>query len=683
MICGRIFPRAARLFGRRELTVRLMAALGIGLILASSSVALSFEPSQDDQGNSPEKRAQQKAQAGTAKKENPARNAAKQVQKGSVAGTGREKAVVSERPVKVVTLPIMTSGELDRLVARYLSKNDPKVQPATLTTDVEFVRRIFFDVIGRPPTPNQVESFLRDRSKEKRAQLIDLLLSSPEYGRNWAKYWRDVVMFHATNENLNRIRFDAMESWLAKRFQANAPWDEVVSELITATGRNDENGAVAFTLAHETRPVEMAGEVSRIFMGVQIQCAQCHDHKTDAWKRVQFHEFAAFFAGVRPKQVAPATNGERPVISVVVQGPRRYSMPDMNNPAKQIPIAPRFFLAGSHSKSEVALSETLDIPERRALAASYVTGQDNPWFAKAYINRIWYVLMGETFYEPIDDIGPERTPKAPEVLEPLASQWQKGGYDMRWLFRTILNTDAYQRRVRSTANAAGKTPFASSCPSRLRADQVYDALMQALAVPVDANNNMVPPNGNGRGPGQGNTPKNAQKALARLSQTDPKRLQSVSPGDPKRLLKKAQGNGAGQKAAQAVGLASQVAKKAGAPARPGGQRTLFDRLFGIDPSIANEDVVGTIPQALFLMNSPLISNRTQARPGTFLGEILSAAPSDRAALGALYLRVLSRQPTKDEVEICGRYMASVGNRAEAFEDIYWSLINTTEFVTRR
>ena len=183
-------------------------------------------------------------------------------------------------------------------------------------------------------------------------------------------------------------------------------------------------------------------------------------------------------------------------------------MPDKDNPQKQIPIAPRFFLASSKSKSEPALPETLAIPERRALAASYVTGQDNPWFARAFINRIWYALMGEAFYEPIDDIGPERTPKAVEVLDPLAEQWQKGGYDIRWLFRTILNTQAYQRRIRSTANEAGKTPFASSCPSRLRADQVYDALVQALALPAMKTAIPTSRETHASKPGQG---KNAQK----------------------------------------------------------------------------------------------------------------------------------------------------------------------------
>jgi hypothetical protein len=560
--------------------------------------------------------------------------------------------------VRSVTPPSLTSADLDGLIKQFLTSTAPKVEPATITTDIEFVRRVYFDVIGHPPTPVQVDAFLHDHGKDKRARLIETLLASPEYARNWANYWRDVISFHATNENLNRVRFDALEDWLTKRFQANTPWDTIVAGMITATGRNDENGAVAFALAHEVRPVEMAGEVSRIFMGVQIQCAQCHDHKTDVWKRRQFHEFAAFFAGSKQSQVVKGGSGEPPVFSVVTGGQRRYTMPELANPQKQIPIAPKFFLASSKTSSAPALPEALAVKERRAIAASYVTGQDNPWFAKAYINRVWYVLMGEAFYEPIDDIGPERTPRAPEVLEPLSSQWQKGGYDIRWLFRTILNTDAYQRRVRSTFNAAGKTPFASSCPSRYRADQVFDALVYALAIPLDSNGNLAP-GGNGGG---GRGPAGA---------------------DPRKLAGQAATKGGAKKAAESVGLASLAAKKPAVAKRPGGQRLLFDRLFGIDPSVPNEDVVGTIPQALWLMNGPLVNGRTQARPGTVLGEIMSMAPNPRAALSTLYMRVLSRQPTTQEVEVCSKYMMAVGNPAEAFEDIYWSLINSTEFLTRR
>jgi Protein of unknown function (DUF1549)/Protein of unknown function (DUF1553) len=549
------------------------------------------------------------------------------------------------RPERTVTPPTLTPAELDRLVERYLTKNDPKVDPAPITTDVEFVRRIYFDLVGKPPTPEEFVAFVRDRSHDKRAKLIDSLLGSPDWARSWARYWRDVIKFHATNENLGRVRFDEMEDWLADQLRAHQPWDAIAARMIAATGRNDENGAVAFPLAYDTQPVEMAGEVSRIFLGVQIQCAQCHDHKTDSWKRRQFHEFAAFFAGARQQQVAKPAPGQLPVIAVVAQPRARYTMPDKDNPAKQIPIAPRFFLTAAGSKApDAALPEGLAPAKRRELIASYITGQDNPWFARAFVNRTWYALMGEAFYEPIDDMGPERTAKAPEILEPLADQWQRGGYDVRWLYRTILNTKAYQRRVRSTATAAGKTQFASNCPSRLRADQVFEALAQALALPLDAEGHLIPP------PAQNN--KNPRPAAVK-------------------------------KAIVAAGLPLPAGKKVGPALRRGGPQMAFDRLFGVDPSISNDDVLGTIPQALFMMNSPLVNGRIAARPGTVLGQVLASTPDERSALNALYIRVLSRQPTAKEVEICGRYVASVGNPREAFEDIYWSLINSTEFVTRR
>ena len=589
--------------------------------------------------------------------------------------SGAAVAVSVKRPTRSVSPPSLTSAELDELVTRYLAKNNPKVDIAPMTTDVEFVRRVYYDLIGKPPTPDEFNAFVHDHARDKRARLIDSLLKNKEWARNWARYWRDVIKYHSTNENPNRVGFEAMEDWLTEQFHANKPWDEIAARLITATGRNDENGAVAFPLAYDAQPVEMAGEVSRIFMGVQIQCAQCHDHKSDIWKRQQFHEFAAFFAGARQRQVVKGGPGQLPVFSIVAQGKPRYTMTDKDNPTKQIPVAPRFFLSSAGSKQiEPALPENVGAEQRRALAASYITGQDNPWFAKAYINRIWYTLMGEAFYDPIDDLGPERTPRAPEVLEPLATQWQRGGYDIRWLYRTVMNTQAYQRRVRSTATAAGKTPFASGSPSRLRADQMFEALVQALGLPLDNEGNLVIQGQNNKaGAGAQAKTKSAPATLAdSKSKSAP-----VSLGDSKPKA------GASKKAVQAAGLPLPAVKNVGAVLRRGGPRIAFERLFGVDPSIANDDILGTIPQALFLMNGQLINSRTTARPGNVLGQILNSAPNELGALNAIYLRVLSRHPTPKEVEICNRYLSTVGDRKEAFEDIYWSLINSTEFVTRR
>ncbi len=532
---------------------------------------------------------------------------------------------VPPRPKKVITPPTLTSVGLDALVDTFLEAT--KAPPATVTTDVEFVRRIYLDLNGKLPTPQQAGAFVNTREKDKRAKLIEHLLGSHEYADNWARYWRDVVKYHATNQNQGRIGFEEMEEWLTEQIAKNRPWDEVARELIAGTGSVDKNGAAAFTVAHEAQPVEIAGEVSRIFLGVQIQCAQCHDHPNDSWKRQQFHEFASFFAGAKTKRTDN-------ISEVFDQGRPRYTMPDLKDPQRQIPVAPKFFLASADSKS---LPANMTAAERHHVAADYVTAQDNPWFAKAYVNRIWYALMGDTFYMPVDDMGPQRTAKAPEVLEALATQWQQGGYDVRWLFRTILNSRAYQREIRSTYSASSKTPFASNTPSRLRADQILDELAQALNLPLDASSPM---------------PGAAGKAAAKNSLTK----------DLKAAVGKTKGGGGG---------------------RGFTQRGAFNQMFGVDPSMPNDDILGTIPQALFLMNLPSLNRAIEARPGTVLGEILMATPDNRVALNALYVRVLARDPTATEVKTFGRYLEAVGNRKEAFEDLLWALVNSTEFVTRR
>jgi hypothetical protein len=541
---------------------------------------------------------------------------------------GRPSAELPRRPAKVVRTPTLDAAQVDALFDRLYESTGTR--PSPLISDEAFVRRVYLDVSGKLPTPEQVERFCKGDAPDKRARLIDELLEGTDYAKNWARYWRDVLRFHAPNTNPIQVRYPVLEDWLAEQLSKNTPWDEVATALITASGRNDASGPANFVIAQTGQPVELAGEVSRVFLGVQIQCAQCHDHPTDPWKRRQFHEFAAFFAGLRqPRQVTPPGQGQLPVFAVAVQpGRPRYAMPDLKDPQVQIPVPPRFFLAGS----EEPIPDGLTSEQRRALAAAYVTGQDNPWFARAFVNRIWYALIGNGFYNPVDDLGPARSANAPEILEAIASQWQQGGYDVRWLFRIILNTEAYQREVRSIG-APNQALFASNCPVRLRSDQLLDALAHALNLPLD---NPPAGMGNGAGGGQG------------------------------------QGAGAGNP------LAAMYRRRLLNP------RVLFNSLFGIDPSTPNDEVLGTIPQALFLMNSPQLNRAIKgADKTTILGQILADNADDRDALEALYLRVLARRPNPKEVEVCDGYIARVGNRNEAFEDILWNLINSTEFVSRR
>ena len=307
-------------------------------------------------------------------------------------------------------------------------------------------------------------------------------------------------------------------------------------------------------------------------------------------------------------------------------------MPDLKDPQKQIPVSPAL-LPGRGGR-----------PVPAGLTASRIT----PWWRRTSPGRTTpgsprrssiasgRSLIGEGFTNPIDDMGPGREVHSPEVLEALASQWQQGGYDVQWLFRTILNTKAYQRQARATNTASGRTPFAANCPSQLRSDQILDALAQALDVSFD-------------GPAQSPAGEQGREGLQgpRTDQAKPQ---------------------AGRQ---------QPVYQLRNP------RAQFNTIFGFDPSLPSDDILGTIPQSLFLMNNPQLDRAIRAGPGTMLGELLASQPDNRAALETLYLRVLARRPNAKEVKTCGLYLDQVGDRREAFEDILWGLINSTEFVSRR
>ena len=512
-----------------------------------------------------------------------------------------------------------TAGDVDAAVARILA--EAKTPPAPRTSDEAFLRRLSLDTIGRPPEPVTIRQFVASRAPDKRAKAIEALLVAPEFGTNWARYWRDVIASRSPNENERRVDYPEFVDWLAAKFNANVPWDQIARGIITATGRTDENGATVFAIAEEGSAVELAGEVSRVFLGIQIQCAQCHDHPSDPWKREQFHEFAAFFSGVKSKQVQRPAAGMKAVYEVTNANQARYTMPDLKNPEKKIPVAPKFFLNNAPQ-----VSENVPTAGRLVLAARYVTDPENPWFARAFVNRVWTALVGEGFYDLVDDLGPTRTASHAEFLDDLAAQFRAHGHDVRWLYRTILGSEVYGREARSTNSAAGRVAFAANVPSRLRADQIYDALEQAFDLDKVA------------------------KVVAAAARK----------------------KGAG-KAAQ--GVTEEKAEDR--------LRTVVEHAFGVDPSIPGGDVVGTIPQALYMMNSPLVTRAVQARPGTMLGQLLAAAGSPREAVEALYLRTLARRPSAKELAVSLKYLESVGNPREGFEDLLWALVNSTEFISRR
>ena len=367
-------------------------------------------------------------------------------------------------------------GEIDRLVAREQQRD--KIQPAPLTTDEQFIRRVTLDLTGQLPVPADVAEFVADADPQKRGRLIGRLLDSDEYARHWARYWREVMTARVTDRRglaLGR----AFEEWLTDQLKQNLSWGQIARDLLTAEGAcnfddDGKHGAVFF-LASKFGPDaanEQAAETSRIFLGIQIQCAQCHDHPTDQWKRVQFHELAAYFAREQP-------------VPVVVDGMRQaglrlrskfvgeHEMPGRDDPRQAFVTHPRFLDGKSPGHS---LSDS----QRRRTLANAVTDKNNYWFAGAYVNRIWGELMGQSFYQPVDDMGPRKEAVFPSVLTRLTGAFRGTDYDIKEMFRAIVSSETYQRQIRLGDSAEQHLHFAAAYPTRLRADALWDSLVGVL-----------------------------------------------------------------------------------------------------------------------------------------------------------------------------------------------------------
>lgn len=491
-----------------------------------------------------------------------------------------------------------------------------------IVDDETFLRRASLDLIGDIPTPEEVTAFVLDPSSNKREAAVDRLLADSRFGENWGHYFRDVILYRRSDDR-GQIAGPSVQRYLAEQFNKNVGWDKIARDFVTARGDVRDEGATAIIMAQMGQPPEVAGEMSRIFLGVQIQCAQCHDHPTDRWKRTQFHELTAFFPRIAVQPVKG--DGEKRSFAVVsrdreprvapkdgkYRGQLEHFMPDLKDPAaKGTEMRPVFFLTGK--KIDFGTPDA----KRRETLAEWFTAKNNPWFAKAFVNRIWAEMVGRGFYEPIDDLGPDRTATAPKTLDILSMAFANHDYDVKWLMRAIAATSAYQH-ISQTRGTKATAPFAAATPQPLRGDQLYDALRSALAVD--------------------------DFDLARAERFKAKggRLQQ-------------------------------------------GARFEFNRTFGFDPSLPRDDVAASIPQALMLMNGPMLQRAMNAKqPSTLLGKLMAQNLDDREVVGELYLRCLAREPKPDEVHTCLAYISATKNRPEAFEDILWALLNSTEFSQRK
>jgi hypothetical protein len=353
----------------------------------------------------------------------------------------------------------MTARIDDLLAQRWAQEG---VRPAPKASDGEFLRRATLDLTGLIPTVQEVRAFLADTSRHKRFELVERLLAKPNHATHFANIWRHVML--PADSNLAQFGGDAgFQLWLRSQFADNVPYHKMVTALLVTSGNTQGTGPGLFYSALQLKPEELAASTSRIFLGVQIQCAQCHNHPFAPWTRKDFWGYAAFFGRLRQ----PA-RGQQFVFQIHEGHVGEVKIPDTDEV-----IAPKF-LGGPESPDDV-------LQLRRARLAAWLTSGNNEYFAKAAVNRVWAVLFGRGLVQPVDDLGDHNPPSHPELLDELAKYFAETGFDVRNLVRTLTATLAYQLSSQSEAGAPDRPElFARMAIKSLSADQLYDCLTEAM-----------------------------------------------------------------------------------------------------------------------------------------------------------------------------------------------------------
>ena len=352
---------------------------------------------------------------------------------------------------------------IDHLVWEKLKRL--QVAPSRMATDEKFLRRAYADVIGRLPTAQEARRFLESTEENRREQLVDRLLESPDYAEHWANKWVDLL-----RPNPYRVGIKAVlnyDQWIRQQFRENRPYDVFIRDLLTAQGSTWDNGPVTFYRDRRS-PDELTTMVSRLFLGVRLECAKCHHHPFERWAQDDFYSFAAFFSELGRKGTGlspPISGGEEMFFDDKVKPVR--------HPLTEAVMEPKFLYGAGTN-----LGEDSDRTLREKLADWLVSGE-NPYFAQVQVNRIWADLMGRGLVEPVDDLRVTNPASNQPLLEELARQFVESGFDQKTIIRSILLSEVY--RLSSTPTPSNRTDYRNYSRhyrKRLRAEVLLDSLEQ-------------------------------------------------------------------------------------------------------------------------------------------------------------------------------------------------------------
>ncbi|HEY2466489.1 MAG TPA: DUF1549 domain-containing protein [Terracidiphilus sp.] len=347
------------------------------------------------------------------------------------------------------------------------------IPPSPQANDSEFLRRAFLDATGTLPSPSEVESFLHDSSPDKRNHLIDNLIKRPEFVDYWAYKWSDLLL--VSSNHLSNEEMWSYYRWIRASVADDKPWNEFAEEVITANGNTLKNGAANYWVIHRD-PLDISENMAQAFMGINISCAHCHNHPLAKWTQKDYYGMANLFARVRLKTFSDS--GFRPGVGPIFNNVTVYSAPtgEFMDDRLMIPVPP---------KPLDAKALATDVSgDTRAYFANWLTSDENPFFARNIVNRVWRNFMGRGLIEPVDDLRDTNPATNQELLDALVKDFVAHHYDVDYLIRTIMQSATYQTSSRPVKENTGDDKYGSHfLIRRLPAEVLLDAYSQVTQTP--------------------------------------------------------------------------------------------------------------------------------------------------------------------------------------------------------
>ncbi len=557
--------------------------------------------------------------------------------------------------------------------------------PGPTCDDSTFLRRVYLDVAGRIPTFDEATEFLNSNESDKREDLIDRLLQSPDYVSNTYNRWADVLRLHDRPQN--NIIADPYHGYIKQSIAENKPYDKWVGEMLTADGKVWQNPAAGFQLRDDGMPLPYIDNTVRVFLGTQIGCAQCHDHPFDEWSQKQFYELAALTAGTRTRAELPRNKKGRPINpanELINEGKRTFDKGRVPGQFQRLARTNTYSVWETKAKLRLPHDYAYSDAEPKSIVepavlwgeiptsasggtgreqfAAWLTSPENERFSNTIVNRIWSWCFGVGMVNPIDDFSDEHPCVNPMLMEAMGKELRRSKFDVRHVLRCVLYSDSYQREaVTFDVNSGDDFYFTGPIVRRMTAEQVWDSLL-TLTV---------------QNPWPFERPTAAD--MAEVLEVD---LENT---DFQEMIRRSDKfgetwfRGAYQRSLRQHSYAGQILCRASELPSPLPLEH-FLRQFGQSDRevISGGSDDATVPQILSMLNGPI--THAMLEPGSVLVDRVLQIDSPRDRIDAIFVSILSRPPSPSDRKVAASELTQYRNDAAAYGNVAWALLNTREFL---